>query len=100
MTIEDFPLDLAAMRQAMAEEKRTNEMLHRVAKQLLKPGIRIGYRIGYVDYVGEVIDVIGVPGRTEVRVQNVATLKKRDIRLIDITAIPAKEQPHATDQHR
>lgn len=100
MTIEDFPLDLAAMRQAMAEAKSTNETLHRVAKQLLKPGTRIGYRIGYMDYIGEVIEVIGVPGRTEVRVQNVATLKKRDIKLIDITAIPAKEQPHVGNQTR
>lgn len=98
--IDDFPLDLDALRHAMAEEKRTNETLHRIAKALLKKGTRIGYRIGYTDYVGEVIEVIGVPGRTEVRVQNVATLKKRDIQLIDITSISAQEKHHAADSNR
>ena len=75
------------LRRLMAEEKRANEDLHNAAKALFKKDVKIQFRIGFRDYRGKVVEVIGMPGRTEVRVVNLATLKQRDIRLSDVTGI-------------
>ena len=80
-------LSLSVLRRLLAQAKRADESVHNVSKSLLQPGIKIQYRINFRDYFGKVIEVIGCPGRTQVRVENLATLKTRDIRLDDVTGI-------------
>ena len=78
---------LKMLRHAMAREQRANEELHSLARSMLKRGTKIEYTINYRRYYGQVEEIIGVPGKTQVRVVNAATFKKRDIRLTDITGI-------------
>jgi hypothetical protein len=54
---------------------------------LFEAGRKIEYRVGERTYFGKVIEVIGLPARIQVRVENLATLKQRDIRLEDVTGI-------------
>ncbi len=80
-------LNLTVMRRLMAQAKRAEENLHNVAKSLLGRDVKISYKIASRDYFGKVIEVIGSPGRTQVRVQNLITQKTRDIRLDDVTGV-------------
>ena len=80
-------LNLAVLRRLLAQRKLVNDNIHNVAKSMLKPDQKIQYRVNGRDYFGRVIEVIGNPGRTQVRVENLVTLKQRDIWLVDITGL-------------
>lgn len=78
---------LSVIRREMAQAKRHLENVHNLAKVNFKPSSKLQYKIAGREYFGRVIEVIGVPGRTQIRVENLSTLKKRDIRLEDVTGI-------------
>lgn len=84
---QDTQLNLAVLRRLMAAKKRADENLYNVSKTLLKNGVKISYQIARREYFGKVVEVIGAPTRIQVRVQNLSTLKTRDIRLEDIAGI-------------
>ena len=80
-------LNLKVLQRLLAEQKRVNSNIHNVAASMLKPGTTVQYLINERRYFGSVVDVIGLPGTTRVRVENLSTLKKRDIGLSDITGL-------------
>jgi hypothetical protein len=80
-------LTLTVLRRQLDQRKLVDANIHNLAKSIFKPELNIKYRLNNRDYFGRVIEVIGVPGRTQVRVENVVTLKKRDIDLVNITGL-------------
>lgn len=78
---------LAVVRRLLVERQRVNDNLHNVARAMFQPGIQIRYQINDNEYFGTVIDVIGIPGTTRVRVCNLRTQRQRDIHLCQITGI-------------
>jgi hypothetical protein len=80
-------LTLTVLRRQLDQRKLVDTNIHNLAKSIFKPDLNIKYRLNARDYFGRVIEVIGVPGRTQVRVENVVTLKKRDIALSDVTGL-------------
>jgi len=78
---------LSVIRRELAQAKRHFENVHTLAKVNFKPSVKLQYKINGRDYFGRVIEVIGMPGRTQIRVENLSTLKTRDIRLEDVTGI-------------
>lgn len=80
-------LTLATLRRQLAQRKIIDLNVHNLALAMLKPETKVQYRAGKREYFGRVIEIVGSPGRTQVRVQNVVTLKKRDIWLADVTGL-------------
>ena len=80
-------LDLAVLRRLLAQRQMVNDNIYNVAKAMLKEGTTIRYRVNERDYFGSVVQVIGIPSTTRVRVKNLHTLKERDIQLGDITGL-------------
>lgn len=81
------PPSLSTLRQLLSKRNHIDQDIYNVTKSLLPPGTKIQYRINFRDYFGRVVEVVGSPTRPQVRVENLSTLKKRDIQLNDITGI-------------
>ena len=80
-------LNLTVLRRQLAQRKMIDLNIHNLALSMLKPDVKVQYRAGGREYFGRVIEIVGVAGRTQVRVENVVTLKKRDIWLVDVTGL-------------
>jgi len=80
-------LTLVVLRRQLDQRKLVDSNIHNLAKSIFKPGVKVQWRVNARDYYGAVIEVIGMPGRTQVRVENVMTTKKRDLQLSDITGL-------------
>ena len=80
-------LSLATLRRQLAQRKLIDLNIHNLALSMLKPDVKIQYRAGKREYFGRVIEIVGTVGRTQVRVENLVTLKKRDIWLVDVTGL-------------
>lgn len=80
-------LSLTVLRREINRSMVVNQSIHSLAKSIFKPGVEIKYMLGVRNYYGTVVEVIGEPGRTQVRVINIATSKKRDLWLTDIVGI-------------
>lgn len=87
-------LNLTVLRRLLDQRRKLDKDIHNVANTLLKPNMKIQYRVGIRDYIGRVVEIIGLPGRTQVRVENVTTSKQRDIWLSDVTGL-VQEIEHA-----
>ncbi len=81
--------DLQVLRGLLKRRKQLDQDVWNVAKSMFQPGIKVQYQISHRDYFGKVIEVLGFSGVTDVRVrvENLATLKRRDIQLSDITGL-------------
>ncbi len=80
-------LTLAVLRRQLDVLRLTNANIHNLAKSIFKPNMTVQWKANGRDYYGVVIEVIGTPGRTQVRVENVATHKKRDLLVAYITGL-------------
>jgi hypothetical protein len=85
MTAHD--LTLTVLRRQMAARALVDQNIHNLARSIFKAGIKVQFRVNMRMYFGVVQEVIGVPGRTQVRVENMMTGKKRDLQLADITGL-------------
>lgn len=83
----NIDLRLSVLRRQLDERKRVNVNIHNLARTIFKTGKEVKFQAKGRDYFGKVIEVIGNPGRTQVRVQNLSTLKERDVWLEDITGL-------------
>lgn len=80
-------LNFSVLRRLLRERKRVNDNIHNVALSMLKPGTKIQYEVNERAYYGAVVAICGISGSTRVRVQNLRTLKERDIALFQITGL-------------
>lgn len=78
---------LSTLRHLLARRYHIDVDIYNVTKSLFQPGVKLQYRISGRDYFGKVIEVVGSASKPQVRVENVNTLKKRDIQLNDVTGI-------------
>jgi hypothetical protein len=83
----DIELSLATLRRQMAQLKMVNQNIHNLARSIFKEGVKVQFQFNGREYFGRVVEVIGAPGATQVRVVNVVTKRKRDLRVADITGI-------------
>ena len=79
-------LNLAALRRQLAARKLVDSNIHNLARSMFTTGSSLRISIGGHQQYGQVVEVVGLPGATKVRVQ-VGTKKPRDIRLEDITGM-------------
>ncbi len=78
---------LTVLRRQINQQAVINRSIHYLAQNIFKPNTEIKYRLGARDYFGRVLEIVGNPGETQVRVVNLVTGKKRNLRLIDIIGI-------------
>jgi hypothetical protein len=83
----DVDLSLATLRRQMTARALVDRNIHNLARSIFKQGVKVQFEINGREYFGRVEEVIGVPGRTQVRVTNIATKRKRDLQVADITGI-------------
>jgi hypothetical protein len=80
-------LDIAVLRRQLDQRRIIDSNIHNLARSMFKPDIEIKFALGARHYFGKVVEVIGTPGRTQVRVINLSTGKQRDLWLTDIVGI-------------
>ena len=80
-------LDLVVLRRQLKARKLTDVNIHNLAGSMFKPDSKVQFTVNGREYFGRVVEVIGVPGRTQVRVVNLSTKKQRDLHLVDITGL-------------
>lgn len=83
----DLDLSLATLRRQQAQLRMVNQNIHNLARSIFKEGVKVQFQINGREYFGRVVEVIGAPGATQVRLVNVATNRKRDVRVEDITGL-------------
>ncbi|MBI5951883.1 MAG: hypothetical protein HY865_09515 [Chloroflexi bacterium] len=83
----DSDLSLAVLRRQMAQLKMVNQNIHNLARSIFKEGVKVQYTVNAREYFGRVVEVIGEPGHTQVRVINIVTNRKRDLLVADITGL-------------
>jgi len=80
-------LNLAALRRQLSNRKMVDSNIHNLAKVMFPPGTSVQVWINTRQYYGQVAEVIGLPGTTEVKVQVVGLKLPRAVRLEDVTGI-------------
>lgn len=80
-------LNLSTLRRQLAKKKIMDLNIHNLAIVMLQPKTKVRYRFRDRDCAGQVLQVNGVPGRTQVRVKNEVTSKVCSIRLVDLTSL-------------
>lgn len=80
-------VNITVMLRLLWQRAKLDQDIHNVAKTMFVPGLNIRYRVNTRDYFGRVLAVVGLPGKTQVHVENVVTLKKRYIALSDVTGL-------------
>lgn len=80
-------LSLTVLRRQMDAMKRAANNVHNLAGSMFKADMEVKYRLNQRDYFGRVVEVIGTPGFTRVRVVNIATGRQRDLSLYDIIGL-------------
>jgi len=80
-------LNITVMRRLLWQRAKLDQDIHNVAKSMFVPDLNIRYKVNARDYFGRVLAVVGLPGKTQVYVENVVTLKKRYIALSDVTGL-------------
>lgn len=80
-------LSLTVLRRQMDAMKRSASNVHNLACSMFKADMEVKYRLNQRDYFGRVVEVIGTPGFTRVRVVNIATGRQRDLSLHDIIGL-------------
>ncbi len=80
-------LNITIMRRLLWQRAKMDQDIHNVAKSMFVPDLNIRYKVNARDYFGRVLAVVGLPGKTQVYVENVVTLKKRYIALSDVTGL-------------
>jgi len=78
---------LTVLRRQINQRRVIDKSIHYLAQNIFKTGTEIKYAISARHYYGRVVEVIGNPGHTQVRVTNMATSKQRDLWLTDIVGI-------------
>lgn len=79
--------DMRVLRELLKRRQRLDQDIWNVAKSMLVAGLKVQYTLSDREYFGRVIEMVGVPSALRVRVENLTTLKRRDIALADITGI-------------
>lgn len=85
------PPSLSVLHRQMEAQKRAEQNVHNLAKSMFQAGVKVQFTANRKSYFGEVVEVIGTPGNTWVRLTNLSTLKVRDIRIEDITGLVKEE---------
>jgi hypothetical protein len=80
-------LNLTVLRRQLEQRKLVDTNIHNLAQSIFKPGSKVQWKLNGRDYYGVVIEIIGNPGRSQVRVTNTQTQKQRDLNLSDITGL-------------
>jgi hypothetical protein len=78
---------LMVLRRQLNEKKRVEQNIHNLAKSMFRLGVRVEFASHRRTHYGEVVEVIGTPGNTWIRVTNLSTRKVRDIRIEDVTGL-------------
>ena len=78
---------LSVLSRQIEARKRANTNVHNLAKTMFTKGIKVMFKANQKAYFGTVVEVIGTPGDTWLRLVNLSTKKQRDIRVEDITGI-------------
>lgn len=79
-------LNLAALRRQLSARRLVDSNIHNLAKSMFKPGSNVQITVSGRQHYGQVVEVVGLPGATKVRVQ-IGAKKPRDICLEDVTGM-------------
>lgn len=80
-------MSMTVLRRQLRQSREIAQSIHNLAGAMFKPGVEIKFALGARHYFGRVVEVIGTPGNTQVRVINLSTGRQRDLRLTDIVGI-------------